>query len=168
MSQDIKRRQEPDQIDRLRDHIVNDVPLTDPDDLIRIDQIKLIWPICIEENGALAPIVKKIVSLQICGPKYAYKLVRLTEDVYGRVHRANKEGRRAILVETLTKAMLAAEKKEAYNAVERIAAQIAKLEGLYQTEDNLGDIIDGFELPAPVLSDDPGVLDGDFDVDVEG
>lgn len=150
--------QKEDKIDILRSHIVDGREIEDRKIAQEAQVIKQIWPIIIEEISWKA-IVEKIDDLNICKRAKCVYYVRLAEKVYGRVREADKLGRRAILVEIALTALKKAHDAGDYKAVDRLIDKVAKLEGVYQTEDNTNTLYQTLILPEVNLSSDPKVLD---------
>lgn len=149
----------PDKYDRIRDAILHDRELDDPDERRLRHLAVAIWPIMIDEVTTTG-VCKKMVELGLAKDlRAATKLIPDVERIYGRVKQADKDGRRAIMVEILLDALKRARDKGNFNAVQRIADRIAKLEGLYMEEGSMVNIYNELTLPAPMLTDDPKVIE---------
>lgn len=160
---------EADKYDRIRDHIINGTELSGTD-LGLAKAAKAIYPILVQEM-TLKDSVAHIIHVGIAtNYDKAVKLVRDTEKIYGRIEKADRDGRKAILIDIAWDALKAARDKAMetgnFNAVERLIDRLAKLGGFYEEGSNIKQIYQQLNLPAPIITDDPKVIDLD-EIDVE-
>ena len=147
-----------DKVEIIRESIVDGTPIEDVKIRKEAQILRTVWPIITSEIS-WSNIVKKIVDLGICKENKAIYYVRMAEKVYGRVREADKAGRRAVLVEICLDALKVAKDDGDYKSVDRLVDKIAKLEGVYQTEDNFGNIYKDLQLTQIILSSNPQVLE---------
>lgn len=151
----------------IRDYIVEGTEPPDAKTKKDAEIVQAIYPIILEEMSMKA-IEEKIVSLRILRPGSIRRYVALAERVYGRVSKADAAGRRNILVELALAGLKEATKEKAYASMHKFIDQVAKLEGLYKTEDNMEGVFQSLELPDVEISSDPSALESaDLDVEVD-
>ncbi|MEL6627651.1 MAG: hypothetical protein AAFQ92_19165 [Bacteroidota bacterium] len=151
-------RQLEDTYDRIRDYIINGVPL-EPDELAIAKRAMMVYPIIVEEISTKA-IIAKLIKLQISSSQYfAHKHIRETEHIYGKVRRADREGRKAILLEQMHEVLvlMIQDAKDSGNwaPVERMFGRIAKIEGLNDDQTSLVQVYQSLEFPKLEVTSDP-------------
>ena len=115
--------------------------------------------------------IKAIMDAKIVrGPRQAYTAIQDTYMVYGRIEAADRKGEKAILIEITREALRESRNKARetgnWAPVERLIDKLAKLQGLYETTDNLVKVYHELRLPELRVSDNPRVVDGKF-IEVE-
>ena len=156
----------PDKYDLIRDHLQNDTELEDRKlkQLARI--IQHVWPVLVEEISTKATI-KRLVDMGIArGTRQATRFVQETEIVYGRIADFDRKGAKSILIE-ITKEALRESRNKARDTgnwapVERLIDKLAKLQGLYETTDNLKLVMQELHLPPLQVTSDPRVVEGQY------
>uniref|UniRef100_UPI00259A08DD hypothetical protein n=1 Tax=uncultured Algoriphagus sp. TaxID=417365 RepID=UPI00259A08DD len=160
------------EVDLSRDHLLNDAELEDQKLLKRATIVQVVWPILIEQMSNKATIQAIIDAKIVKGPRMAYSAIQDTVKVYGRIEEADRKGAKAILIEITKEALREARNKARdtgnWAPVERLIDKLAKLQGLYETTDNLVKVYQELRLPDLQVSSDPAVLDGKFiEIDVD-
>jgi len=155
----LKSNQNDDKYDRIRDYIVEGIPLENEEELAMAKRAVMVYPIIIEEISTKA-IIAKLIELQISRSEYfAHKHIRETERIYGKVRRADREGRKAILLEQMHEVLVLMIKdaKDSGNwaPVERMFGRIAKIEGLNDEQTNLVAVYQSLEFPTLQVTSDP-------------
>lgn len=148
----------PDKYDLIRDHLLNGTELTDPQHIQLMEAAKHIYPLMVEELTTKS-IVERLVSEKICGPGQAYRMIRETERIYGRVRQNSQDGLRAILVENALQSLKDARAEKDYRGVASLIDKIAKLEGLYTEQGKVQEVYKTLTLMPIQVTSDPKVIE---------
>lgn len=148
----------PDKYDLIRDHLINGTELEDAQLIKLCNAARLIYPLMVEEITTKS-IVERLVGENICGPGQAYKMIRETEKIYGRVRQNSQDGLRAILVENALQALKDARDEKDYRGVAGLIDKIAKLEGLYTEQGKVQEVYQQLTLMPIQVTADPQVIE---------
>jgi len=155
-----KRRmgQEPDQFDRIREHLVEGKKLGKKNDRELLEKALLIYPmLCAGKTQH--DIVKIIQNAGWGSHVTAYKLIKNTRKIFLFQDDINELGKRQILVEMAKRAFKKAEDFENPNAMVSAIKLIAQLENVLDHKESYTIIYKNLELPALNVTDDPQVID---------
>lgn len=166
----LKKGNEPDKYDRIRDYILNDAEIS-PTDRALAKAAAKVYPILVEQM-TMKDSIAKLIELGLSrNETHAVKLIHDTEKIYGRVYESDRSGRKSILMEIAWDALREAKEKAKdtgnYNPVEKLIDRIAKLGGFYETAENITQIYQQLTLPTPNISADPSVVAGDQTIEID-
>lgn len=148
----------PDKYELIRDHLINGTELEDPQHIRLCEAAQLIYPLMVEELTTKA-IVERLLADKICGPGTAYRMIRETERIYGRVRQNSQDGLRSILVENALQSLRDARDAKDYRGVASLLDKIAKLEGLYTEQGKVQEVYKTLTLMPIHVTSNPEVIE---------